>query len=362
MVRGRALALAIALLTLVCDAKNGASVRIKPAASCADAKSAAQLIKRARELVARGEHASALRCLAAGSRRYGVGEEYDILVNQIDMQLEMLEYANAVSPALGLAAIRLEDTSEIYAGLEDRKGLTQRALDAFHHGMDENRPYIRLALDELRRGMDGIHHTVDRVVDPPHGVHDLDDLDLLQISNLDASQCSRECHHGGRPNSDCSACVDCDEGWDPAQDCAVCLPCNGDGDADDCSCTCLEGRSGPPNCDVNVCRTSVSSQAIHVFTSNYTSAKRRAQFVIHDGATFTGSSGSTEKPSIGTSYYYSNSFLILRGGSINCSGYEIMKGGNGPALNGSACWEGLLLFSWQLEASWIWLHVLMAKI
>ena len=139
-------------------------------------------------------------------------------------------------------------------------------------------------------------------------------LDLgMEISNLDASQCSRECHHGGRPNSDCSACVDCDEGWDPAQDCAVCLPCNGDGDADDCSCTCLEGRSGPPNCDVNVCRTSVSSQAIHVLTSNYTSAKRRAQFVIHDGATFTGSSGSTEKPSIGTSYYYSNSFLILRG-------------------------------------------------
>ena len=36
MVRGRALALAIALLTLVCDAKNGASVRIKPASLCVE--------------------------------------------------------------------------------------------------------------------------------------------------------------------------------------------------------------------------------------------------------------------------------------------------------------------------------------
>ena len=76
----------------------------------------------------------------------------------------------------------------------------------------------------------------------------------MEISDLDVSQCSRQCHHGGRPNSDCSACVDCDVGWDPAHDCNACLDCNGILDTGDCLCTCsVEGWSGPRVCDVNAC-------------------------------------------------------------------------------------------------------------
>ena len=172
----RALLVAAVLLALAgCDAKKrGAPGGAGSAAACADGKSAAQLIKRARKLVARGEHAGALRCLEAGSRRFEasgeVWEEYGALAEDMGMRheaLEMLERAILLKPSLGLAALRL---GNIYAALNDdaravrffkkaskarpdspvphnniglahmRNGRTQEALAAFRRGMDETPP------------------------------------------------------------------------------------------------------------------------------------------------------------------------------------------------------------------------------
>jgi len=157
---------------------------------------------------------------------------------------------------------------------------------------------------------------------------------IWSATHTSASECSRQCHHGGRPNSDCSACVNCDNGYDPAQDCSTCLPCNGNADAASCSCICLEGWSGSPTCDVNVCAAvSVYAQTIHVFASDYTSNKNHEQFVIHDGATFTGFSGQKQMGS-SSSHYIFNDFIVLSGGAINCSGYAVSTDLNAPANDG----------------------------
>jgi len=96
----------------------------------------------------------------------------------------------------------------------------------------------------------------------------------------------------------------------------------------------LEGWSGSPTCDVNVCAAvSVYAQTIHVFASDYTSNKNHEQFVIHDGATFTGFSGQKQMGS-SSSHYIFNDFIVLSGGAINCSGYAVSTDLNAPANDG----------------------------
>jgi protein O-GlcNAc transferase len=175
MPRLRVLLVSALLLALAgCDAKKKGAPGGPRRAACADAESAAQLIKRARKLAARGEREAALRCLEAGSRRYEasgeVWEEYGALTEDMGMSheaLELLERAIALKPTLGLAALRL---GNIYAALNDddrairffkkaskarpdspvphnniglahmRNGRTQEALAAFRRGMDETPP------------------------------------------------------------------------------------------------------------------------------------------------------------------------------------------------------------------------------
>jgi cysteine-rich repeat protein len=76
---------------------------------------------------------------------------------------------------------------------------------------------------------------------------------------------------------------------------------------------------------------SVRSEAVHVFAPDYTTSKEKTQFVIHDGATFTGFSGAPHEAS---PWYGWNEIIVLSGGAINCTGYAITQDFNGPARDG----------------------------
>ena len=162
--------LVVVLVLVLCDAKKRAASGGKVLA-CEDAKSAKDLVKKARKLTSGGDPGTALRCLEVGTRRFEqsgeVWEELGALSDDMGMKheaLEMLERAIALKPTLGLAALRL---GNIYSTLNDddraitffkkaskarpdspvpynniglahmRKGRTQEALETFKRGMDD---------------------------------------------------------------------------------------------------------------------------------------------------------------------------------------------------------------------------------
>ena len=122
---------------------------------CKSAKSAAQLIKRARKLRS-GDPEAALACLEVGAHRFAqsgeLWEEHGALLEDMGKPhdaLEMFERAIALSPSLGLAALRL---GNIYASHQD----DARAIELFQKASkarpDSPVPYNNIGLAHMRNG------------------------------------------------------------------------------------------------------------------------------------------------------------------------------------------------------------------
>jgi len=144
------------VLALACDAKKkqgGAAPASRAAGErCEAAKTAQQLIKRARKL----DREAAIGCLEAGSRRFETSgelwEEYGALSDDMGMRheaLEMLERALALKPTLGLAALRL---GNIYASLSDDDRAIQFFKKARKARPDSPVPYNNIGLAHMRHG------------------------------------------------------------------------------------------------------------------------------------------------------------------------------------------------------------------
>jgi len=147
--------LVVVLVLVLCDAKKRAASGGKVLA-CEDAKSAKDLVKKARKLTSGGDPGTALRCLEVGTRRFEqsgeVWEECGALSDDMGMKheaLEMLERAIALKPTLGLAALRL---GNIYSTLND----DDRAITFFKKASkarpDSPVPYNNIGLAHMRKG------------------------------------------------------------------------------------------------------------------------------------------------------------------------------------------------------------------
>ena len=154
--QARGLLLAVVVLALACDAKKKRGDAAGKSGGCEDAKSAQQLIKRARKLTSHGENGAAVRCLEAGSRHFEssgeVWEEYGALSDDMGMRheaLERLERALALKPTLGLAALRL---GNIYASHQDDDRAIQFFRKARKARPDSPVPYNNIGLAHMRHG------------------------------------------------------------------------------------------------------------------------------------------------------------------------------------------------------------------
>jgi hypothetical protein len=127
--------------------------------------------------------------------------------------------------------------------------------------------------------------------------------------SLQPTSCTLQCHNGGRPDLQCSACYDCDHAlWNVSDSCATCvsgISCVQGSLSSSCSCVCDSGWTGAA-CDLSVCSISVTSAFIPVRLSGYSTTRSSTAFVVYSGA------------SLSKSNSYST-IVVRSGGAIACT-------------------------------------------